>query len=208
MDTTFKKNCQITQTVSALFYLKENNEVYEMIMHSGLTNFEEKSAEIVSQNGGDILEIGFGMGISANKFQTLNINSYTCIEINNNLFLSAQTWSSGKNNVSIINNDWQNYFNTTTLKYDAIYCDYLDADEYNEFYETAKNVLKMNGIISTYGAGIYLGNSDMNIFDSLVAPSDFDSDFTLQTYNRLVSQGFYKVYWQYFDGVNYVKNIN
>lgn len=208
MDTTFKKNCQITQTVSALFYLKENNEVYEMIMHSGLTNFEEKSAEIVSQNGGDILEIGFGMGISANKFQTLNINSYTCIEINNNLFLSAQTWSSGKNNVSIINNDWQNYFNTTTLKYDAIYCDYLDADEYNEFYETAKNVLKMNGIISTYGAGIYLGNSDMNIFDSLVAPSDFDSDFTLQTYNRLVSQGFYKVYWQYFDGNNYVKNIN
>lgn len=208
MDTTFKKHCQITQTASALFYLKENNEVYEMIMHSGLTNFEEKSAEIVSQNGGDILEIGFGMGISANKFLSQNISSYTCIEINDTIFSNAQLWATDKNNVTIINEDWQNYLTDTTIKYDAIYCDYLDSSDYFEFYEKSKNVLKVNGIISTYGGGVNFGIDNMNIYDTITPPTSFDENFTQQVYNRLVLKGFYKIYWQYFDGVNYVKNIN
>ena len=35
----------------------------------------------VCQNKGDVLDIGFGMGFSANKMSELS-DSYTCIEIN------------------------------------------------------------------------------------------------------------------------------
>lgn len=208
MNQISKKECKILQNPNSLFYLRDDDSIYEMIMHVGLRNFEEKSAEIVGQNGGDILEIGFGMGLSSNKFQSLNINSHTCIEINDNLFLSAQTWANGKNNVTIINDSWQNYLTGTTSKFDAIYCDYLDADDYIHFYESAKNVLKTNGIISTYGAGIYLEINDFNVFESITEIQNFDSEFTKETYDRLVLQGFYKVYWQYYNGTNYVKNIN
>ena len=38
------------------------------------------SAAYVTQNGGDILEIGFGMGISANYIQSHSISSHTIIE--------------------------------------------------------------------------------------------------------------------------------
>ena len=38
------------------------------------------SAAYVCENGGDILEIGFGMGISANYIQSHTINSHTIIE--------------------------------------------------------------------------------------------------------------------------------
>jgi hypothetical protein len=54
-----KKTYQISKESNSIFYIKGEHQFDEIIMHSGLTNFEEKSAEIISQNGGDILEIGF-----------------------------------------------------------------------------------------------------------------------------------------------------
>lgn len=203
-----RKNSQVLKTPSSLYYLRENGEIYEMIMHIGLRNFEEKSVEIVSQNGGNILEIGFGMGISADKFQYENINSYTCIEINDSIFSDAIEWSTNKNNVTLINDSWQNYLSNTTQKYDAIYCDFLDWDNHLEFYEKSKNILNNNGIISTYGGGVYFGLTDMNVEDNIIPPQTFDDDFTPLIYNRLVSKGYYKVYWQYFNGTSYVKTLN
>jgi len=45
-----------------------------------------KHAEIVTKNGGDILEFGFGMGISATHIQSHDINSHTIIEINDDVY--------------------------------------------------------------------------------------------------------------------------
>lgn len=208
MNLEFKKTCQISETSSALYYLRDNGEIYEMVMHIGLTNFEEKCVEVLVQNSPKVLEIGFGMGISANKFYSKNLTSYTCVEINDSIFLNAQNWGVGKNNVNIVNDDWKTFLTGTTSKYDLIYCDYLEQDDYQDFYEKSKSILNTNGIISTYGAGIYLGMTEMNFDDTIAPPLEFDSDFTQQIYNNLVTQGFYKVYWQYFNGTNYVKNIN
>lgn len=41
----------------------------------------KRHVEVVCKNGGDILEIGFDMAISANYIQEQNINSYTIVEI-------------------------------------------------------------------------------------------------------------------------------
>lgn len=203
-----KKTHRILEKTNSLFYLKGDLEIPEMIMHTGLSEFEKKSAEIITQNGGDILEIGFGMGISSDSIVSKNISSYTCVEINDYIFQKAQNWSNGKTNVSVIQDSWENFLITTTNKYDAIYCDYLNWEEYEEFYEKSKNVLKTNGIISTYGAGIYFGNFNMNIVEDIPVPSIHDSDFTHEILDRLISRNYYKVYWEYFDGTNYVKTLS
>lgn len=203
-----KKTYKILEKTNSLFYLKGDLEIPEIVMHVGLSQFEEKSSEIITQNGGDILEIGFGMGISANSIVSKNVSSYTCVEINDYIFQNAQSWSSGKNNVSVIQDSWENFLTTTTNKYDAIYCDCLAWDEYEEFYEKSKSILKTNGIISTYGAGAYFGNSNMNIIETIPTPNTYDSDFTYEISDRLISRNFYKVYWQYFDGTSYVKILS
>jgi spermidine synthase len=188
--------------------LKEIEEIPEMIMHRGLTNFAQKSAEIITQNGGNILEIGFGMGISSTFIINENITSYTCVEINDNIFSDAQNWSIGKNNVSIINSDWEDFLLSTGLKFDAIFCDCLEQDEFDSFYEKSKRVLNNGAIISCYGSGVYLENDNMNIYDTIPNPEIFDEDFTQDIFERLNSKNFYKIYWQFFDGTSYVKTLS
>ena len=52
------------------------------IMMDWETNLMQEHAKIVTENGGNILEIGFGMGICSNFIQEANINTHTIIEIN------------------------------------------------------------------------------------------------------------------------------
>ena len=60
------------------------------------------SAAYITENGGDILEIGFGMGISAGYIQSHSISSHTIIEPHPQMVEKAVEWSSGKSNVTII----------------------------------------------------------------------------------------------------------
>ena len=48
------------------------------------------SAAYVTQNGGDILEIGFGMGISAGYMHSHSINSHTIVENHPQIITKAQ----------------------------------------------------------------------------------------------------------------------
>ena len=52
---------------------------HSLVMHVAETDVMKEFAKVVTQNGGDILEIGFGMAISANEIQTYNIQSHTII---------------------------------------------------------------------------------------------------------------------------------
>ena len=57
-------------------------DVNEFVMMDWEDTIMAASAEYICSNGGDILEIGFGMGISANYIQsytiTTNYKQYTC----------------------------------------------------------------------------------------------------------------------------------
>jgi spermidine synthase len=205
-DLYYKKYNQVNIEQNAIYYTKDGNNRWDLLMHKALQLLEEKFAETVSQNGGDILEIGFGMGLSANKFIDSNINSYTCIEINNTVYQSALTWAQGKPNVTILNNNWEEALQNISQKYDGIYFDGLDTDYY-EFYDLAKRVLNPGAVIATYGAGVYFGESYMNVIDGISPPLFFDSTYTQQMHNNLVSKGYYKVCYQYFNGNGYVKQI-
>ena len=78
-------------------------------------------AEITCRNGGHILEVGFGMGISANYIQEQDIKSHTIIELNDEVYKKAVEWAKDKPNTKIIHGDWK----TVELneKFDAIFYD-------------------------------------------------------------------------------------
>ena len=76
------------------------------VMMSWEDDIMKASANYICENGGDILEIGFGMGMAANYIQANNINSHTIIEIHPQVIERAKSWAEDKPNVTIIENDW------------------------------------------------------------------------------------------------------
>jgi protein arginine N-methyltransferase 2 len=51
------------------------------VMMSWEAPIMEKCAEFICHNKGDVLEIGFGMGICADYIQAQGVNSHTIVEI-------------------------------------------------------------------------------------------------------------------------------
>ena len=106
----------------------------------------EKSAEFVCHNSGDVLEIGFGMGICADYIQVQGVNSHTIIEIHPQILERLNTWASGKSNVTVIEGDWANLSLTDT--YDGIFLDTFGDDSLSEFKEFALSKIKSGGKIT------------------------------------------------------------
>jgi SAM-dependent methyltransferase len=79
---------------------------------------------------GDVLEIGFGLGYSANKIQSYDIKSYTVIENDPKVLEVAREWAKKqKHPVTIIPGDWQEViFNLG--KFDTIFFDDAPSEKY------------------------------------------------------------------------------
>ena len=112
------------------------------------TPIMKEHAKIVTKNGGDILEIGFGMGICSNFIQQANIKTHTIIEINDEIFNRLLDWAKDKPNVIPIKGDWFN--SIPNKKYDGIMHDTWEDKNYYNFTSIAKNYLKPKGIITYY----------------------------------------------------------
>lgn len=85
----------------------------------------KRHAEIVCRNGGDILEIGFGMGISANYIQECGVKSHTIVENHPQIIKLLKGWAKDKENIIIIEGDWfaaiDRLPNYDGIFYDAVY---------------------------------------------------------------------------------------
>ena len=64
------------------------------------------SAAYITENGGDILEIGFGMGIASGYIQSHSINSHIIVENHPQIIPKAVEWASNKSNVTIVSQSW------------------------------------------------------------------------------------------------------
>ena len=106
----------------------------------------EKSAEFICHNKGDILEIGFGMGICADYIQAQGVNSHTIIEIHPQILERLNTWASDKSNVTIIEGDWSSVSLSNT--YDGIFLDTFGDDNLNKFKTFALAKIKSGGKIT------------------------------------------------------------
>jgi protein arginine N-methyltransferase 2 len=127
------------------------------IMMDWETPIMKKHADIVCQNGGDILEIGFGMGISANFIINNNINSYTIVEIHPQIIEKVKEWMKDKNNVILIEGDWYEMQDEIKKrKYDGIFIDTIyDSNNYNYLKDIILDIIKPNGIFTYFNT---LGN--------------------------------------------------
>ena len=100
------------------------------VMMSWEAPIMEKSAEYICQSKGDILEIGFGMGICSDYIQAQDVNSHTIVEIHPQIIEKLNTWAEDKDNVTIVEGDW----NSVELgTYDGIFLDTYGDENWSSF---------------------------------------------------------------------------
>jgi|TARA_R110001583_G_scaffold108809_4_gene257536 protein arginine N-methyltransferase 2 len=99
------------------------------------------SAAYVCEGGGDILEIGFGMGISADYIHSHSIDSHTIIENHPDIIPKAQEWAREKSNVTIITGSWYDVKDSLST-YDGIFYDTFGDTSMNHFSSSLNNLTK------------------------------------------------------------------
>ena len=138
------------------------NESGAEVMMDWEEDIMEKSAEFICYNKGDILEIGFGMGICSDYIQAQDVNSHTIVEIHPQIIEKLKIWASDKSNVTIVEGDWNSVEDLST--YDGIFIDTYGDDNWSNFKSFALNKTK-SGTKITY----------WNNFDSENNEHSFDS---------------------------------
>lgn len=105
--------------------LKDNKH---QVMMSWENTLMEKCIDELNPTNGDVLEIGFGMGYSANQIQKYNPKSHTIIEVDENVIARAKIDlgfhpTLGKHeNINWVHGTWQETLNNLG-KFDYIFFD-------------------------------------------------------------------------------------
>ena len=118
------------------------------------------SAAYVTEGGGDILEIGFGMGISAGYIQSHSVSSHTIIEPHPQMVEKAVEWSNGKSNVTIISQSWADVTGSLGT-YDGIFYDTSFDNKHNLFSSSLSELTKTGTKLSVFNSY----SSETNIFN-------------------------------------------
>ena len=109
------------------------------------------SAAYVTEGGGDILEIGFGMGISAGYIQSHSVSSHTIIEPHPQMVEKAVEWSNGKSNVTIISQSWADVTGSLGT-YDGIFYDTSFDNKHNLFSSSLSELTKPGTKLSVFNS--------------------------------------------------------
>lgn len=134
---TFKDN--------KIYYYDEDWQEEKEVMMDWEDKLMSASAAYVCSNGGDILEVGFGMGISAGYIQSHNINSHTIIENHPQILPKAKQWALDKPNVTIVEGDWYEIKNTLNT-YDGVFYDTYGDPNMQYFSSSLSSLVKKGGI--------------------------------------------------------------
>ena len=105
------------------------------VMMSWEAPIMEKCAKFICHNKGDILEIGFGMGICADYIQDQGVNSHTIVEIHPQIIEKLKVWANGKSNVTIVEGDWNSVNGLSA--YDGIFIDTYGDENWSSFKDFA-----------------------------------------------------------------------
>ena len=125
----------------------------------------QEMANAIAEDGGDILEIGFGRGISARMIMEHPINSYTSIECNDDVittYFEPFKEEFGTKNINLCHGLWQNHIQSLGQYNGILFHTYpLNDDEYAQyvngsvtfaqhFFEHACNHLKPGGAFTYF----------------------------------------------------------
>ena len=90
-----------------------------------------KVFDFISETKGDILDVGYGWGISAEHFYNNGVNSLTIIEKRKDVYKKAQKWAEDKPNVHLHFGDWIDIIPSLDKKFDGIYMDTISPKNEN-----------------------------------------------------------------------------
>jgi len=131
-------------------YVNSDNLTLEVMMDWEDT-IMSASAAYACENGGDILEIGFGMGISAGYIQQHTINTHTIIENHPQVITKAQAWAADKSNVTILEGSWYDIKDTLST-YDGLFYDTWGDLNNTDIWTLIPSFMKPGGKATWWGS--------------------------------------------------------
>tara|TARA_R110002073_G_scaffold5722_2_gene35220 strand:+ start:343 stop:810 length:468 start_codon:yes stop_codon:yes gene_type:complete len=135
-----------------LTYTKQGNLLNSKglpVMMEWERDIMKHDAGIICKKGGDILNVGFGLGIIDNYIQSYNPKSHWIIESHPDVYnkIVKDGWLE-KPNVNVIFKPWQEVLEDLP-KFDGIYFDTWHEDQFL-FDGYVNRILKKNGIYSFF----------------------------------------------------------
>lgn len=190
------KNKKVTITDTRISYSDDDSKIVMDLVSKELMEFY---SNIVTQNGGKVLDVGFGLGYSADAIYN-KVGNYHCIETNPQIFNEAQKWAEGKDNVHLYFGDWVDVIPTLDVKFDGIFMDTYDDPNYSKFEDYAKLISNENCVLSVFSYFALRDTNDLHSFQFKI-----DSPHR-EHYPKVIEQT-HNCNWSYFiDGV-FQKNV-
>ena len=143
-----------------VYYTDQGTEF--QVMMTWEDSIMKASADYVCEGGGDILEIGFGMGISAGYIQANSISSHTIVENHPQMIVKAKAWAVGRSNVTIIEGDWYDVKDSLSI-YDGIFYDTWADDNIESFTIALNNLTKLGTRVTWWNN--FTDNNDLFFMD-------------------------------------------
>jgi len=123
----------------------------EYVMMDWETSLMKAHSKLVCHNKGDILEFGFGMGISSTFIQSHNPKTHTIIEIHPQVAQKARQWAKDKPGVKIIEEDWYKCLDILG-KYDGIFFDTYGDLNFLKFGKVVEDLAKPNSHVTWWNS--------------------------------------------------------
>jgi hypothetical protein len=164
----------------------------------------EKLAELVTKNGGHILEIGFGMHISADFIQSNpNVKSHTIIEVHPEIYNKGLEWAKDKPNVELILGDWIDILPIKNKLFDGVFYDPYNDYNLLKFLDYVKDNCKKETIVGFYDHPAF--DDRLNGLQVTILETDLN---TIPFRHIKEFKGNrYELKYTIFDGVNFHKGI-
>jgi protein-L-isoaspartate O-methyltransferase len=123
------------------------------VMHTQETPLMEVFAREVAGHGGDVLEMGFGLGISANLINQIGCKSHTIIEAHPAIAEMARAWAVTQSvSTLIVEGYWQDVLPSLGI-YDTIFFEggnYNPPDGFWNFIKVAFDHLRSGGMMTGF----------------------------------------------------------
>ena len=138
-----------------------------MVMEGWERPIMKKHVELLNVKDKDVLEIGFGMGISTTMIQEEQPKSHTLIECHPQVINYFMTQYEHKDKIKLIPDFWQNVI-LSLDKFDCIFFDtYIDKPE--DFFKVVEQKLRVGGKFSYFHwENFHKEQSDYNVERFLV----------------------------------------
>ena len=145
-------NQTLTFDPDKIYYYSEDWENNIEVMMDWEDPLMSASAAYVCEGGGDILEIGFGMGISAGYIHSHSISSHTIIENHPQIISKSREWANGKSNVTIVSQSWYDVRNSLGA-FDGIFYDTFKDENMGEFSSSLSSLTKSGTKVTMFWGG-------------------------------------------------------